>query len=462
MAKETGRTTKKNKVKDDKILAKNPLLKTLNLDQGRAIDQMVEFIIKSKDQFFLLKGGAGTGKTYTVGALIAYLQEKKEKLWIAASAPTNKAVKVLENSTQKWDIHNIDYGTIYQFLGLKMDYDNDGKKVLVEGKQSKIGKYDLVIIDEASMISSNLWDLLNELTQRYPDTKFLLMGDNAQLNPVNEPLSPIFSQVQNVAELTQIMRTSEINPVMDIIESARAKVFDPNAKLLMESRFTDDKMSGVWILNRSKWLAQIVRAFQSPQYKDNPDFCRAIAWRNKTVDFLNNYIRTAIHSDSSIPYLPGERLSATDTIFDPIDCDDIIISNSQEVEVINAFPESFEEYNIWRLDVIDEKGIKYHLKVIDKSSKTQFQNNLKLLAKEANIKATKKEPKPWKEYHKYKHRFAELNYAYAMTSHKSQGSSFSNVFVHQADLFLNRNLPELYRSLYVSYSRCCDRLIINV
>lgn len=437
------------------------MLNKLNYEQSVAKIKIKRFL-KSNDKFFLLKGGAGTGKTHTVGALIADLQSRDERLWIAASAPTNKAVKVLRNSSSKWGIHNIDYKTIYQFLGLTLDYDEEGDKVLVEGSRSTIDKYELVVVDEASMISSNLWNLLNDVVIRYENIKFLLIGDNAQLNPVNEQESAIFSQVENVAELTQVMRTDEFNPVMDVIESAREKVVNSGYRYSLKSSFSDDLMHGVWVLNREKWLNQMVRAFQSPKYKDNPDYVRAIAWRNKTVDSLNQHIREAIYDNPNQPYLEGERLVATDTIFDPLDGKEILLSNSEELEVVKANSSISEDgYNIWRLKVVDEEGEDYRLQVIDKSSQKDLLADLRQLANEIRSGKSVEGKKSWQAYWKYKNRYAAVNYAYAMTSHKSQGSTFTNVFVAQNDICKNQNLIERYRSLYVSYSRCSDRLFIN-
>ncbi len=310
------------------------MLKTLNPQQNAAKGKMRQFL-KSDAQFFLLKGGAGTGKTHTVGALIAHLQAEDKRYYIACAAPTNKAVKVLKSSTQKWGTHNIDYGTIYHFLGLTMEYDDEGSKVLVEGHRSTINKYEVVFLDEASMVSSKLWDLLNQIVARY-EVKIICLGDNCQLNPVNEPDSPVFSEINQIAELTQVMRTDQNNPVMDIIQAARERVFNNDRHLLMHSSFTPDKMNGVWVLNRGKWLDQMIRAFQSPKYKHDPDYVRAIAWTNRTVNHLNQYIREAIYEDANEPYLPGERLMATDTIFDPVDGEEIILNNSDEFEVVTA------------------------------------------------------------------------------------------------------------------------------
>ncbi len=451
---------KKNSPIDSTIYQKIPQLKFLNSEQTEVKEEMRHFL-KTREKFFLLSGGAGTGKTYTIGALIAHLQAENERLWIACSAPTNKAVKVIKTSTKQWQTHNIDYGTIYQFLGLTMDYDEEGSKVLVEGKMSTMDKYDVVIIDESSMVSSKLWHLLKQIV-RENHLKIIFVGDNAQLNPVNEDESPVFSQVTLRTELTQIMRTQSYNPVMDLIQSARAKVFDFEQELLLENSYNFEKTNGVWILNRQQWLKQIIRAFQSPNYYDNPDYVKVIAWTNRTVNNLNDYIRNALYHNTKERFVIGERLIATETIFDYINEKDIIINNSEEFTVIKIRKSVSEDnYNIWQLQVLDSVEDTHWIQVIDQSSIKNFQTNLRDLADEARTKQMTKCKNPWTDYWKHKNRYANVNYAYSITSHRSQGSTFNNVFVAQNDIFCNPNLIERYRSLYVSYSRTSERLFVN-
>jgi hypothetical protein len=454
------RKTKKQALISKTLYEKVPLLKTLNPQQNIAKEKMRQFL-KTEDKFFLLSGGAGTGKTHTIGALISHLQAEKERYYIACAAPTNKAVKVLRNSTQKWQTHNIDYGTIYQFLGLKMDYDEEGSKVLVEGKYSTIDHYDLILIDESSMISSKLWNLLNQIVFRHK-MKIVFIGDNAQLNPVNESESLVFSESNQGAELTEIMRTNQDNPVMDLIQSARQKVFDHGQPLALNNAFSKDQMNGVWILDQSQWLHQIVRAFKSPKYRDNSDYVRVIAWTNREVNYLNHYIRNAIYENADQPFVIGERLIATDTIFDHLEGEDIIINNSDEFEVIRVRQTVSEDgYNIWELKVIDFEGKEQDLQIIDPSSETEFKATLAKLSKEAKAKQAAKQKNSWQDYWKHRNRYANVNYSYSLTSHKAQGSTFNNVFVAQKDIFRNPNLIERYRSLYVSYSRTADRLFVN-
>lgn len=451
---------KQNNSIEPTIYRKIPQLKLLNSEQTEAKAKMLNFL-KTREKFFLLSGGAGTGKTHTIGALIAHLQAENERLWIACSAPTNKAVKVIKNSTQQWQTHNIDYGTIYQFLGLTMDYDEEGSKVLVEGKMSTIDKYDVVIIDESSMVSSNLWQLLKQIAREHP-LKIIFVGDNAQLNPVNENESPVFSQIALKAELTEVMRTQSYNPVMDLIQSARAKVFDLEQELRLENSHNLDKTNGVWILNRQQWLKQIIRAFQSDSYYENPDYVKVIAWTNRTVNNLNHQIRNSLYDHPKERFVIGERLIATETIFDYVNEKEIIINNSEEFTVIKIRKSVSEDnYNIWQLQVLDSTDTTHWLQVIAESSIKNYQTNLRYLADEARMKQMTKCKNPWADYWQHKNRYASVNYAYTITSHRSQGSTFNNVFVAQNDIFCNPNLPERYRSLYVSYSRTSERLFVN-
>jgi len=71
--------------------------------------------------------------------------------------------------------------------------------------KSLICRFDIVLIDESSMINAELWGLQAEAMARYTDVR-LFYGDSAQFTSVNEEISPVFSQVSNRYCLTQIVR----------------------------------------------------------------------------------------------------------------------------------------------------------------------------------------------------------------------------------------------------------------
>jgi hypothetical protein len=110
----------------------------------------------------LLAGDAGTGKTFVIN-------EISKKLNVAKITPTNKSAL------------NIKGQTIHRFLKLN----KDGKIPRKTIENIKTKKYDLIIIDEISMINKDLWKLLLLLKQE-TQINFLLVGDNKQLPPIED------------------------------------------------------------------------------------------------------------------------------------------------------------------------------------------------------------------------------------------------------------------------------------
>ena len=80
--------------------------------QKNIFDKIVNFL-NSDDKVFLLKGYAGSGKTFVVSKIVNYLQNNKQEFVLIA--PTGKAASVISNKT-KIDANTI-HKTIYNFTG---------------------------------------------------------------------------------------------------------------------------------------------------------------------------------------------------------------------------------------------------------------------------------------------------------------------------------------------------------
>ncbi|MEM9542116.1 MAG: AAA family ATPase [Cyanobacteria bacterium P01_E01_bin.42] len=419
--------------------------------QNTALEQMQAFYY-SEGRFFLLQGGAGTGKTTVIREFIRNLQKKYRQVKIAASAPTHKAVGVLEEIGEE-SSKSLHYATIHRLLGLKLEPEK-GERVLREGRRSRIGKYDLVIVDEASMVSSALWTLLQQISQKY-STKFIFTGDVAQLPPIHETRSPIFDLPQQFS-LTEVVRQAQDNPMMAFISAARAKVFDRNVILPQKSQYTGDKERGAWILRRSQWFAQLIRAFQSPKYARDSNYIRAIAWTNREVDYINTQVRNALY-DPKVPFFEGERLIAKEAIHDPAS-GDVVLPSCAEVTVIDKpqFQTSPDGIDYWRLRVEDEEDI-YRFKVPDPSARRQMDRHLSRLAEKSKQSKGKN---AWGEYWDFRNQWANLKPCYGITSHQSQGSTYENAFVCDRDISRNPSIPEQHQSRYVAFSRARSRLFV--
>ena len=161
--------------------------------QRSALLGMSNFIAESnKDDFYILCGAAGTGKTSITTALIGYLNSKAINYKIAA--PTGRAARILgrKSKTVNSTIHSLIYNT---------KPNPETGEVIFELKENAIKEITIYIIDEASMVSSTvnrtegsmftsknslLSDLIIFIKNGNPENKIIFLGDKNQLPPVNE------------------------------------------------------------------------------------------------------------------------------------------------------------------------------------------------------------------------------------------------------------------------------------
>lgn len=180
----------------------------LTNSQKELVKRLEVFIeASSKEQnVFLLKGYAGTGKTFITKGLTEYLKEIERTFILAA--PTGKATKVIANKTQNdaFTIHK----TIYSKNDIKEYKDNENDKTFKFYFDIKVNNYQndtIYIIDEASSMISNkyaepeffrfgsgflLQDLIKFINLDCNDynKKIIFIGDNAQLPPIGMKFSP--------------------------------------------------------------------------------------------------------------------------------------------------------------------------------------------------------------------------------------------------------------------------------
>jgi ATP-dependent exoDNAse (exonuclease V) alpha subunit len=179
----------------------------LTNSQSELVNRLEAFIDapNSSQNIFLLKGYAGTGKTFITKGLTEYLKEIRRTFILAA--PTGKAAKVIANKTQNeaYTIHK----TIYSTNDVKEYKENENDKTFKFYFDLRVNDYPnntIYIIDEASMISNVygepeffrfgsgflLQDLLKYINIDCNDhnKKIIFIGDNAQLPPIGMNFSP--------------------------------------------------------------------------------------------------------------------------------------------------------------------------------------------------------------------------------------------------------------------------------
>lgn len=222
----------------------------------------------------------------------------------------------------------VEFATIHSLLGLTAEIDNEGHETFKPSKKydkrASFAAFDIVLIDEASMINAELWKLLQEAMARYTSVKIIFMGDNAQLPPVNEEISPVFSQVANRYCLTQIVRYVADQPIGKLVGVVRDWItgtekqqsFEHTLNVIaLDSKWSDAKSNRVYSLSNNDWVEGAITLFKSPESQVDPDFVRCICWTNKAVNYLNTRIRKAVYGDTEMPFVEGERLICTKPVF---------------------------------------------------------------------------------------------------------------------------------------------------
>jgi exodeoxyribonuclease-5 len=419
---------------------------TLNAQQQQALQELETFT-SSLEKLHLLTGYAGTGKTTLLQALIKRMRDQGDRRKIVFTAFSNKATKVLERMSNQWNL-GIDCMTCCKLLGLKPEIDTKtGKQIFQPDQRGErlIDRYPLVVVDEASMINEEMWFLLTEaVSDLTKQTQLLFVGDIAQLPPIGETESRVFNQIHHRSELTEVVRYG--GAIALLAESVRNNLLSRQLPPL-QTQANRDRTEGVLVVPFRKWEQLLVKAFQSDSSKADPDYVRALAYTNRRVNTLNQKIRTAIYGDNTPRFVAEERLVANNPYL--ID-DSLILQTSSECQVIDAQTGQEGDWHVWFLYILTDEGRYRTVSVLHEQSQPEFNRLLNFYAKE----------KRWREFWDLKNLFADLNYAYCLTIHKSQGSTFQNVFVDVSSTLVNPNIRERNQLLYVAMTRAAQRLFL--
>lgn len=449
---------------------------TLTEDQQSIFDSMVKFTNQYQKNMILVQGFAGTGKSYLVNKFIEWFTLESDTLFqnVAVTAPTHKAVKVLKKMSLDNNLptEKVDYSTLHSILGLRPQINDQGEQIFVKDPmlKSKFALYDLIIVDEASMIDDKLFHEM--MIQNVRNSKIIFVGDSEQIPPVNEELAIPFDPEKQkefgieVFSLVNIIRQAEGNPIIQVSKSIREGSFE---RLAEGEMLAEDKEGhGVVFVRKDRNNIENVRSllkkyFTSQEFSENPDHVKVIAWRNKIVDQFNTTIRKFIYGDNPSKIEIGEKLIADKPIIDSMG--EIIANTNEDLVVQEFFVDTKMIYNIpfkyYKTRTVGDEGITKDIDILHESVEPVFNRLLVQLADKAkNLPKGAKRTNAWKNFYETKEMFAEVKYNYAITAHKCQGSTYNIAIVLNSDFNNNQKEDERRKILYTACTRPKEKLYI--
>lgn len=438
----------------------------LNKEQEQVCNTIVDWynkpVFKNEDYFFTLAGFAGTGKSTTVDYILRNISHR-----VVVSAPTHKAKRVIQDKTNKAG------ETIQGLLGLRPDMDikdfNPNKPQFNVKAEERIQLYKFIIIDECSMLQASIVKLIQEKAIKHK-VKVLFVGDEFQLPPVKEKVSKCFL-LPNVVKLETIVRQDYSNPNTRLIELARNDVRDNTntlARFLSTVKQDMNGDEGFSSLPQDKFYKELLNYYYNSEYKYNSDFAKTICWENTTVGAINRYIRKHL-TDYKDLIAVGDMLMGYNNISIQIEGPPFyipVIANSEDYIVESAeLIEMPIEGNIYT-GYYTKLRMQYEpLFILHPSSYEAFTKEILVKRRNAD------EYKAWPAYYRFKNKIhlmhnimnpydrtkvlvsKDIDYGYAITVHKSQGSTYNNVGTILKDLNNNPKLRERNQLKYVALSR---------
>lgn len=463
---------------------------SLNPDQRAAFDKLCDFLTSPDDSVYVIKGWAGTGKTYCVSLFVKYVLEivYPTKNWykIAVTGPTNKSVRVIKKTS---GIRNprVTFQTIHKLLGLKERITMEGKQEFTNDGDFKpsINSTKLLIIDEVSMLNDDLFEKILEYRGK---TKIICMGDPAQIPPVGRPdCIPFRDELAETykiktVELRTIMRQKEGNAIIDSSVAIRSNIgsdrnqVDPTTKV-------NEKGEGIEFLNlnspetRRNFSERLKEYFKTDKFAKDSEYAKIIAWRNKTVSTMNDLIRNVIYGEEAktSKILLGEKLIANN----PVIQEGYVVLNTNEEFTVTEYAVKMDnlrfmisknpddepvEINLKFYDTAvsylndNDEEIKVGIEILHEDSEAEFNKFANVL----KLRAIEKRgaDKSWLHYYNFLRRYADVSYAYSITVHKAQGSTYNTAFVLEDDIDMNLDIVERNRIKYTAYTRASKKVYV--
>ena len=427
---------------------------------------------------FVLSGYAGTGKTFLSMRFLAQV-EATGLCWTVV-APTHKAVGVLRSYLAGAGLSPTWFpSTIHRLLRLKLKRQRDIERC-EETEQTAVAleHLGLVLIDEASMVDSTLLEISLRCAHPFR-TRLVFVGDPAQLPPVGEPVSPVFSLGRaSRAELRQVVRHQ--GPVLRLASGLRQG--DLPCRRPPPLPPIRNASGQVALLERGAWLQAAQAALRRSAETDNPDLARILCYTNRSLEQLVPIARRALHGEMAdqLPVLPGEVLITRAAVMAPAcregedaaEEPDMLLGSNRELVVRDVIPERCDlaDFGVPDAPVIDTLTARVEagdsqlslrlLPPLGSAARIALEAVLARLRQQAKDAGKQDGKGLWRRFFLVRDAFASLGPAAVLTVHRSQGSTFAEVFV-DGDVFWPSDTVLRRQLVYVAVSRASQAVTLQ-
>lgn len=469
---------------------------SLNDQQKSALYELEKFI-EDYGTEITLSGYAGTGKSTIIGIFSKWLDHRIGRGNIVYTAPIHRA-----NVITKQNNPNANVYTLSALFGFTPDTDEAMERESLDLRELEFRaknqvKYEpgqLIIIDEASMVQDGLYEYIQKIVAK-DGVSVIYVGDSAQLRPVkSDHISKVFTSdgVPQIT-LTKVERTGD-NPILK--EATRLR----RGEGLSYQTDINDKGQGVLYTSNDTVINEnLKQIISSEEFNADPLHFRVITATNAAAATYNSKIRSLRYGKFAKPFVKGDilmgysnKLRKPDGSYRLINSMDYIVQNVRDTTVKFKTDKGDIEFKAFKLSIRPTGSTimdDFQITVIDKNEPdsklfeiVEYKDRLWRMAKEA---------KQDKQISKYRDLVQmafnidnELNitknlednqgrlkirkaidYGYAQTVWKSQGSTYSKVLIlsNEIDTFgYGKDVMQLRNELrYVAVSRAKNFVIIN-
>ena len=296
-------------------------------------------------------------------------------------------------------------------------------------------------------------------------------------------MESVIFQLPMKVELTKVMRTADQNPILGVVTKMREDMTSPVDLFAHETKVSEDG-TGIYFHHfEREFMSTMMPYFTSEEFKNDSSHAMAVAYTNAAVDAINERVRAAIYPDSTRMYEVGEEVRVVRTYGNDVHVGRnlmfSVIYNIEEHLIINSI-EDVEDpcyhikcFKVEVSNVVKRKKRKtnataYIIRPDGLEDFYKLREELAIQAKERLEKEDKNGHKiytpkeAWKDYAALNHYYMWVGYIYALTAHKSQGSTIQNVFVVERNI--NRiQEHELRNKLkYTAFTRAAKELHVLV